>query len=104
MVTTLSATGTLMAQGNQNGFFCSHEAGPFASSPPDISFHFWSVPECEKKMVGNPKWLIPTHMKMKGSPLKVHFSSTQFVGGMQNIPADRVQPFESYRLVTEEGK
>jgi hypothetical protein len=39
-----------------------------------------------------------------GSPIKVHFSSTQFVGGMQYIPLAQVQPFEPYRLVTKEGK
>jgi hypothetical protein len=39
-----------------------------------------------------------------GSPVKVHFMSTQFVGGMQYISQNFILPFEPYRTVTEEGK
>jgi hypothetical protein len=39
-----------------------------------------------------------------GSPVKVHFMSTQFVGGMQYISRNFILPFELYRMVMEECK
>jgi hypothetical protein len=37
------------------------------------------------------------------SPIKMHFSTSQFIGGIQHIPIDRIIAFEPYRVVTEEG-
>jgi hypothetical protein len=58
-------------------------------------------------------WPLILHVKEKyggkfgsptGSSVKVHFMSTQFVGGMQYISRNFILPFEPYRSVMEEGK
>jgi hypothetical protein len=38
------------------------------------------------------------------SPVKVHFISNQFVGGVYYILTPFIMPFEPYRTVMEEGR
>jgi hypothetical protein len=53
-----------------------------------------------KEKYGGKRW------KPCGSLVKVHFMSTQFMGGMQYIYISRdfILPFEPYHSVIEEGK
>jgi hypothetical protein len=37
------------------------------------------------------------------SPIKQHFTNTQFIGGMHYVSRESIYPFDPYRLVTEEG-
>jgi hypothetical protein len=37
------------------------------------------------------------------SPIKQHFTNTQFIDGMHYGSRESIYPFDLYRLVTEEG-
>jgi hypothetical protein len=81
MVTALKLTVALQAQSCYNGFFLCIYGGTFA--PP----HF----PVKKIMEGTP------------SPIKQHFTNTQFIGGMHYVSRESIYPFDPYRLGTEEG-